>query len=61
MNLYQEKQDYFFNELNLKNTSTTDFYNDIFPPGSFEKELGKMDVYPKTKKVNGFIPLTFLR
>jgi hypothetical protein len=58
VNLYQEKQDYFLNELNLKNTSTTDFYNDIFPPGSFEIELGKMDVYPKTKKGNGFIVYT---
>lgn len=58
MTLYQEKQDYFLNELNLKNTSTTDFYNDIFPPGSFEEELGKMDVYPKTKKGNGFIVYT---
>ena len=50
MSLYQEKNDYFLNELILKKTSAADFYRDIFPVGSFENELGKMDVYPTTEK-----------
>ena len=58
MSLYQEKNDYFLNELNLKKTSAADFYRDIFPVGSFENELGKMEVYPTTKKGNGFIVYT---
>ena len=37
MTLYDEKNNFFLNELNLKSTSSADFYNDIFPPGSFEK------------------------
>lgn len=58
MTLYDEKNNFFLNELNLKSTSSADFYNDIFPPGSFENRLGKMDSYPNTRLGNGFIVYT---
>lgn len=58
MTLYDEKNNFFLNELNLKSTSSADFYNDIFPPGSFENRMGKLDSYPNTKLGNGFLVYT---
>lgn len=58
MSLYQEKNDYFLNELNLKKTSSADFYRDIFPVNSFEARMGKLDIYPNTRKGNGFVVYT---
>ena len=50
MSLYAEKNDYFLNELKLNSTSSADFYRDIFPAGSFETRMGKLDIYPNTRK-----------
>ena len=58
MSLYQEKNDYFLYELNLKKTSSADFYRDIFPVNSFEARMGKLDIYPNTRKGNGFVVYT---
>lgn len=58
MSLYAEKNDYFLNELKLNSTSSADFYRDIFPAGSFENRLGKLDSYPNTRLGNGFIVYT---
>lgn len=58
MSLYAEKNDYFLNELKLNSTSSADFYRDIFPAGSFETRMGKLDNYPNTRKGNGFVVFT---
>ena len=52
MGLYAEKEKWLqqFPEVKF-----SEFYRDIFPAGSFEKEAGKMDDYERTGKGNGFI------
>ncbi|MBQ1198088.1 MAG: hypothetical protein IIX47_05750, partial [Spirochaetaceae bacterium] len=63
MSLYQEKENWFSTSkisdyFNIKKSSASEFYRDLFPIGTFENELGKLDEYPKTNKGNGFIVYT---
>ena len=53
LDLYQEKVDWFDLNFEGKRTSAAAFYRDVFPEGSFENEVGKMDDYPRTGKGNG--------
>lgn len=55
LDLYQEKVDWFTHNFPEKKTSSSAFYRDVFPVGSFENEMGKMDDYPHTGKGNGFL------
>lgn len=55
LDLYQEKFEWFDLNFEGKRTAAADFYRDVFPEGSFEHEVGKMDDYPKTGKGNGFL------
>ena len=59
--LFFEKEVWFFETavqkygFNFKRICSADFYRDIFPFGSFEEKLGRLDDYPKTNKGNGFL------
>lgn len=60
MNLYEEKENFFktwtYDEFSP--ASSSEFYRELFPLGSFEKRLGKLTEYPKTNIGNGFIVYT---
>lgn len=63
MSLYLAKENWFNSSslaqsYNIKKSSASEFYRDLFPVGTFEKELGKLEEYPKTNKGNGFIVYT---
>lgn len=63
MSLYLEKETWLETSkvakyFNIKKSSATAFYRDLFPLGTFEEQLGKQDIYPKTNKGNGFIVYT---
>ena len=61
MDLYHEKLEWFFDEINnfktdylgFKRTAAADFYRDIFPEGSFQTEQGQD--YLADGKGNGFL------
>lgn len=63
MSLFQEKELWFSTSktaeyFNIKSSSASEFYRDLFPVGTFENKMGKLDDYPKTNKGNGFIVYT---
>lgn len=63
MTLFEQKENWFSSSqtaqyFKIQKASASEFYRDLFPVGSFEIEMGKMDEYPKTNKGNGFIVYT---
>lgn len=60
MNLYEEKENFFqtWSYDEFAPASSSEFYRELFPLGSFEKRLGKLAEYPKTNIGNGFIVYT---
>lgn len=61
LDLFYEKEKWFAEvakqkyNFDFKVVYAADFYRDLFPFGSFEEKMGKMESYPKTNKGNGFL------
>ena len=59
MSNFEEKEGFFSNYWRkFTRVSAEEFYRDLFPLGTFEQRMGKMDEYPVTKKGNGIVVYT---